>query len=446
MGCFLSATADNLQGQMEGVAVAAMAYSLVFFAWAFACAVQGDYPKAAKRLLASGAFGGLYYGISAVAKASSFKLVDAMDCGRALSVPPEAVEKIRGSIAPYLASKPFLQHQLPDHRDIKWISKGQSKIFSLSDGFSELVFKWGVASDWTCDQIIKATDVVSDNHFNLLYVPSAKKLVFENAIGDRIALIVQEKLQFNGEKWVQGLLYKQYSAKMGETIQQLTKFISLTEFSDMKWPNAVFPLSMDDSLPPQLILHDLDQFGGAHCGLFGDPRAHHGYGHPGLIGCLWEEKAIDGVIEQARELGVVFSEEEAETAKRARLSAIDLENKMINFYQEKGITFRGEEPLVVDIEELDLNLTEQGLDADEMPISMREIAQRIIHEINQRITHAANSCGYFDKRRIGSFTVGDARLSWESVLQFEQVINALVEKRHIFQARFRFPAIYELQV
>lgn len=80
LGTFLALTARDFAGIMESVAISVHALSLIFFAWAIGCACQGQYSKAATRLVAAGALGGVSRGISELGKPATGRLVEAKGC------------------------------------------------------------------------------------------------------------------------------------------------------------------------------------------------------------------------------------------------------------------------------------------------------------------------------------------------------------------------------
>jgi hypothetical protein len=315
LGGILSATADNAQDRMEGIAVGVAALSYVFFMWGLACAAQGNYPKAAKRFIGAGALGVLSYGIVEVSRADTYQLVEEKPCGKGLTVPRAAIRKLQQAI-------PELDlHGHAHHQDILWISSGNTKVFSLTEQFPDLVFKMGENSEMTCQHMSTGVDVIARRHLDLLYVPPATKLTFSWK-GRSMSLIVQQRHHANADPNVQENLYREYGGRMHAVIRQMVTFIEETGFSDVKPTNVLLRQTGSAAQPLQVILHDLDEMSSAARGIIGVESLNLTPLREGLIGCLFKEEDIDLMLSEARKNGLFLCPWDVHKAKERRLKRI----------------------------------------------------------------------------------------------------------------------------
>jgi hypothetical protein len=353
--------------------------------------------------------------------------------------------------------------------EIEWLSTRNNLVFKLQDN-PQLVFKTAKANYYGEDKLpvsrskeinhrfenmIKAKEVCVANQLGLLIIPHAK----EFTVNDH-AFIAEESLNVNANPNSQEGLYHTYSKELKETFCQLAVFIAKTGFNDVVWRNIpVLNEGLEYNGPRRVGLIDLEHMENVVCGFKG---SH------GLIRCGTSEEQIDAIIEEARKQGVPFTFKEALELKQQRLDELESDKQLQHMYEQNGIV-TGKEPLQVDLDSLNLDLTEEGqfkiLARDEkgnviienedikwetQTITLRKATEDIIKEINKHIQDSEDTASIKRKRYFVLNTNNNiiirqynnlGTLSDKSLITEEEkkqfwlrrIIQSLVEKGYLFK-------------
>lgn len=282
-----------------------------------------------------------------------------------------------------------------------------SKIFRL-DEHPNLVFKLGISSSSNgktlhkgefldekeimedrFNNMVKAKEVCLINNLGLLVIPHAKKLAFTSENGEQCVLIAEESMDINHKESAQKEFYYSYSKELNETVRQLAIFISETGFNDVT-PRNIPILNEDEDFqeqPRRVALIDLEHMESCVNGFTGQGMN----GSCGLLRCVAEEQ-IDIVIAEAGRKGITISDDN----KNQRLEEIAYHENLKLYHEENGVV-TGKEPILVDLNLLGLDLTEEGiiqviefdengvLKPKEQIVTMGQVVEDIVNEINKRI-------------------------------------------------------------
>jgi hypothetical protein len=386
---------------------------------------------------------------SALRSKHSFKLIDPKDrLEGGITISESTINKIQQLIQKIISGA--------DNEAIEWLGKGNNLVFRIKDE-PNLVYKMASTkgrvfiggkfrtsqevTELRFDNMIKAKEVCLANNLDHLVIPQAKKFNVKVNDDTSYMLIAEESLDINPEESANEALYQIFSTKLMETERQLAIFIAKTGFSDVSWRNI--PLINESSQlyeNKRVALIDIEHMEGAKEGFLGS-----GNGSCGLIGCVSEDQ-IDNVIAIARKQGVAISEDEAAQAKAHRLNKLEDDKKLSEFYSQKDLR-TGKEPITVDLDSLGLDLTKTVEvvswspigDGDEQEkitetISLKQVAEKVIEEINNQIQNSSDQASWKGKRSIvlninkASFAKYSDKISW-----LEDIINALVNKGYVFK-------------
>lgn len=354
--------------------------------------------------------------------------------------------------------------------EIKWLAVMNNLVFKLSS-VSNLIFKMvppnkslltqegkklsaKQISERRIENMIMARDVCKAHELGLLIIPHAKLFEVEHK-GKAITVIAEEHLDIQSESIQEESFLK--LPGLNESVRQLTTFIAHTEFSDVEWRNIpIVDIAPEFTGSRRIALIDLEEMGGAETGIYGNYLQMR----RGLIRCLFSEKQIDIVLEEARRQGIVDYQNNPKQVKEDRIKEMAPELKLQQFYKRKGITKDNCKPIQVDdLNSLGLDPNEKGnyehLDSalDEftrVPITLGEVTAIIIREINNALKKSPEGVSLKRKRNITlDFgmkkelnkyywigmpegvvlrTVEQDRQSW-----VYRIIAALVEKGHLFK-------------
>ncbi len=266
----------------------------------------------------------------------------------------------------------------PEHPDseIEWISThthGKNLVFSFPET-PDLVFKYARPNMFArqfdnsdpFDKIIKGREICLANNLDLLTMPHAKSLSV-TASGQTCQIIAQERLSFNPDDTAQEELYRT-SSQLDESMRQLAIFILKSGYSKVHLGNI--PILEDGSSPdaPKHIgLIDIEETLSLYDGIFG---THKG----GLISCLASEEQIDLVFDEAKKRKRIFFEGyegRIRAAKRKRLDEIAADQRLLQFYEDKGIAQNPREHIQID----DLDSLGLGDDLDQEGVYLTHITR-----------------------------------------------------------------------
>lgn len=389
----------------------------------------------------------------------SFKLIDPKQkLEKGMNVSDETVAKIQGLM-------PKILREQEDDK-LEWLSNGNNLVFKLAQ-HPQLVFKIprpnyvrgkgklpicaSNCTDVRFENMVKAKEICVANELGLLIIPHAKKLTV-NADGNDYAFIVEESLDLNPNESAHKEFYHKYSTELNETARQLAIFVAKTGFNDVTWRNIpILNEAQEFQGSRRVALIDLEHMNSTVKGFLGDDN-----GSCGLIGCV-SEAQIDSVIAEARKQGVAITDEKALNAKTRRLQELESDKALRTFYEKKGI-ITGKEPIQVDLDSLDLDLTEEdqvhfpvingeGVELEEETITLRKVTEDIIEEINERIQNSSDQASIRGKRyfflkmsnkfrsyqRIGNSSQNILSKEQLNQLWFNRIFTALVNKGYIWK-------------
>jgi hypothetical protein len=370
-------------------------------------------------------------------------------------------------VAPETAAK--IARLMPKFFDVKndpeiqWYGKGNNLVFSLASA-PHLIFKMDrVGSPDSVNQrlanIRRAEEVCKAHKLGLLLIPRAKKIVIAGK-----TLLVEERIPLQNDESAQEKLYHDLSG-LDETIKQLALFIIKTGFSDVEWRNV--PI-VDDSPGflgnRRIALIDLEEMGDVAKGIYGNGFRR------GLIGILATEQQMNSVKEIAQRHGIATSRKRI-AYRRQELKTY---HQLHQMYASKGILQNPRQPLCVEnLSTLGLKLEEkrtfrlQGMvsDAKTFPphnrasqtqgtsiresgtLSLSDAAKDVIGQINDKIAKAPKeastkgkrmfllntNCGSLFYYNWGCEAGCQEPGSHDHHSWMERIVNALVEKGHLFK-------------
>lgn len=324
-----------------------------------------------------------------------------------------------------------------------------------------LVFKWGhpLSMEERFENMIKAKSICLINNLGLLIIPHARKFTL-NINGKEWVFIAEESMDIISNESAQEEFYHKYSKELNETARQLAIFIAKTGFNDVTPRNIPIINEAEDFHGPRRVaMIDLEHMQNEIKGFTGDAN-----GSRGLLHCVSEEQ-IDIVIDEARKNGIAISDED----KKCRLRGLESDKKLRQFYENKGIV-TGKEPIQVDVDSLGLDLTEKGKisvfnkvsrECEVQTVTLREVTEQVVAKINKRIQKKSDKESTKGKRYILLSTDKKPFFQYlafglppkdqlfidkdDKRLWFNRIIQALVEKGHVFKLIHNNAAGYSLQ-
>lgn len=356
--------------------------------------------------------------------------------------------------------------------ELEWLSTGNNLVFKLAQ-HPQLVFKIARPNhfhgkgklptggsdkrDSRFENMVKAKEVCMANQLDLLIIPRAKKLTV-NADGNDYAFIVEESLDFDPDESTHEELYHKYSTELNETARQLATFIAKTGFNDVTWRNIpILKETQKFQGPRRVALIDLEHMKNAVNGFIGDFN-----GSCGLIRCV-SKAQIDIVIAEARKQRVAITDEQAQEAKNHRLQELESDKKLCTLYEKNGI-ITGKEPIQVDLDSLNLDLTGEGqisimvgvdetarfgIKWEKQTVTLRKVTEEVIAEMNRLIQNSSDQAStkgkrYFilktDKdpfRAYNNLGLPSAKMfineEEEKQLWLRRIVTALVDKGYILK-------------
>lgn len=347
---------------------------------------------------------------------------------------------------------------------IEWLSQRGTQVFRLTEA-PNLVFKMFTAQGVSSmingkfmngeeqirnrfNNMVKAKEICLTHRLGLIAIPHAK--MFEvQADGRTLPVIAEQALSVRTTESAQEELYRDHAEALGQAVRQLGTFIAETGFNDVVWRNIpVVDEVVGFQGARRIGLIDLEHMEGAESGILGSWN-----GSCGLVRCLFSEEQMDAVLNDARQKGIV-SQHEAEQIKARRLEEIRSDRQLLDFYQRKGVLADHRKRIEVDLNTLGLNLDEveetrvahfvgNGTDDEgdleyrKQAIYMREVAEGTIAEINRLIQETAENESVKGKRYILLNTNHGAAYNYVQLGRetpwLQRIINALVEKGHLFK-------------
>ena len=280
-----------------------------------------------------------------------------------IALPEEVSTKVKNSIKDIIAGK-----KVPDIT--VHTSQGNNKVFSVN-GFP-FVFKYSKTEgmiEKRDENIQKARAVCQKEELEeYLAVPEAQIMVF----GQHKVLVERQlDIEFVDEARQEELFFSVDIDRLNKILRALTIFVAKTEFSDLAFRNI--PLTRGADFKMALV--DLEDFEGSRKGVIGDYQ-----GCRGLVGCCVNKEQVEMVIEIAKKMGIEISDDDKDIAIRRRVAEIKWQQKLHDFYQEKGIK-TGEE--IFDLERL------ESIDFSAYPNQeekLKNFVKKLINHINSSIS------------------------------------------------------------
>jgi hypothetical protein len=391
-------------------------------------------------------------------KTHTFRVIDPKKkLEKGIDISEETISKIEKLIPSILSRK----------RDegIEWLSIGNNLVFKLKSN-PELVFKitspkYTNGNEYINERfenMIKAKEVCLIHQLGLLKLPHAKKVTV-TVNNNAYDFIAEESLNITNSYSLQENFYHTYSKELNETIHQLSIFVAITGFNDVKWGNIpVLNETPEHKGPRRVGLIDVEHMKNAVTGFKGD-----GYNESrGLIRCATSEEQIDIIIAEARKQGVPLTSKEAQDVKQQRLDELKADKELQALYEKNGIV-TGKEPIQVDLDSLNLDLTEESKISvwkliegteDEFKhtketITLKKAAEDIIEEINKLIQKSPDIASPKRKRCFildtnsdpfkaynnTSLSSGKSSIPKEEAKQpwLPRIIQALIKKGYLFK-------------
>ncbi len=347
---------------------------------------------------------------------------------------------------------------------VEWMSRGTTAVFRLKE-IPDLVFKTHTSETGGSfindkvmngkqqiqsrfENMVKAKEVCMAHSLDFLVVPQTKLFELE-ANGKTFPFIAEQALNIPKRQSMQEQSYRELTNTLDQPVRQLGTLIAETGFNDVVWRNIPVIEEPPESQETRRIgLIDLEHMKEAKEGILGGWRGR------GLVRCLFSERHIDAVLDDAKAKGIITQTEATEVRTR-RLQELLLDRQLIQFYGRKGILANPRKPIEVNLDILGLKLdqavelssrqfilngTDGGVGGDFIQrITMREVTETIIAEINRSIQEAEEDESVKGKRHIvlnphrGTFDNKNYGLISEVDDWFESIINALVKQGHIFE-------------
>jgi len=366
----------------------------------------------------------------------------------------DTVSKIQTFIKNLLACK--------EKGEIKFYnSQGSHRVFSL-DTAPEYIFKMkarkncvfvGIDDSMKAryETMISAKTVCRTHQLGLLMIPNAKLFTVE-ADGEAYDIIAEKKLDLNPSSSAQEQYFEEYASSLNDTIRQLAVFICKTGYSDVEWRNnPVLNNSLNASGQRQIGLIDIEEMDSNEAGLFGG-----GWGRTGLVRLVNEDqgKIVEEVAIQCGVSTDLFAR-----AYAIRKKEIQNNIQLKKHYATKNIV-TGKELIQLDINTLELNLTEEGafpviigyednkIRWGSIPVTMSDVVNDVVEEINRLIQEKSDRDSVKGMRHVVLNTNVYPYMQYlclgvpedKSVMNEEEryrwlprIINSLVEKGHLFQ-------------
>ena len=304
------------------------------------------------------------------------------------------------------------------------------------------------------DQMIKGLTVTLVNQLGHLVIPHAKKFTVATDDG-RYPLIAMQHLDFNPNGSAQERLHHVYSHDLSEAYDQLAKFITLSDWSQVEWRYMPVLNAAPVSLGARRIaLINLQEMDDARDGMYGTNKSR------GLIRCLSSEEQIDRVISHAMDHRLAPRFRLIEDIKRERLQEVAFDEELYQFYERNEILQEEKKQIslsavdLLDAEEasisqLNLNDTKEEVVfiTQEQKITLQKVAILTILAINQQIAESSNRASTKAKRAVfldcreGPFKdyyklgLPDSGLLSEEDRQHSwlfRILHALAENEYIF--------------
>ncbi|WP_068469672.1 DUF648 domain-containing protein [Candidatus Protochlamydia phocaeensis] len=401
----------------------------------------------------------------------SFKIIDPkLKLEKGMNIPADTIVKLQR----LMAQIEERGDEIEDKDTLVWLSRGNNLIFKLVDA-PNLVFKMApphrsvarggrlldakAISEERFANMIKAKGVCLTHQLGQLIIPHAKKVDIKvnNA---KYTLIAEETLDFNPTESAQEELYHQQASQLNETVRQLATFVAKTQFNDVAWRNIPILNEAPEFQGSRRVgLIDLEHMDNGVTGFTGE-RAWGGNGSRGLIACVSEEQ-IGTVIEEANKQVVNLPEGDIQEAKESRLKELESNQQLREFYERKGIR-TGKEPIQVDVDTLDLNLTEEGqisvrigwdetnrrVKWEKQKVTLRQAAEQVIAKINTLLQESSDQASIKGKRyflldreedlfnqydQLGFDSNKPSKEEQEKHIWLRRIIRALIDKGHLFK-------------
>ncbi|MBM3201038.1 MAG: DUF648 domain-containing protein [Chlamydiae bacterium] len=302
-----------------------------------------------------------------------------------------------------------------DDERIVWLSKAENLVFRLADdpnhvlklvkphhNFNSLSLPEGGENETRerFQNIVMAKQICANNNLAHLVIPQTS-LFSAYYNNHEYAIIIEENLNFDPDETDQKCHHKTYESELTNAVKELATFIAKTGFNDVTWRNI--PIIKEDEAyigQRRIALIDLEHMQNVRNGFLGD-----GNGSCGLISCV-SRKNMNIVIDEMKRNGIQLTSQETMPYITNARNEEFFNNRLHEYYTQRNMT-KGNAPITVNIENLGLNLDELGeisifeestQEFVSRNISLREVAQEVIDEINRIIENNTSKATIRAKR------------------------------------------------
>jgi hypothetical protein len=397
---------------------------------------------------------------------------------RTVSIPAWQKELEKGMIISRTATQK-IQQLMPKilrnemDPEIRWVRQGSSIIFKLQTE-PGLIFKMdppGIGREhtyWEGDKPRSATvyataateahfasitegqKICLENHLDLLVIPRTELLDVEHN-NRRYKVLAQEFIVHEADESAQEEIWEKKSLEMGRAVHQLALFIALMNFSAVT--RSDMPL-IDSTGECRLAVLDFKYREGAQMGFFGDGFLNR----IGLVRCLFSEKAIDDVLEVARQHGIQPKLVAIETVKEEVEQDIRRYHEIRLFHEKKGIKEENARaPIVIqdvkalgfDDEVSEIEIRNPAGNWEKKLVTLEDALDQMVLAINEALQKTSEKASIRGKRNIlvnlDNYSVlrryrncgapahnNSLSPSEESRVWLHRVLQALVDNKYIF--------------
>ena len=315
-----------------------------------------------------------------------------------------------------------------DHKDYEYLAYRVFKLRSNDD----FVFKFGASNSDINERyssMLNAKEVCLTEGLDRLYVPQSKKFTVTTPT-KTYEVIAEKSVGLSCTDSYQEQMYKT-AKNTDEAFKQLVKFIAKTGYSDVEWRNN--PLDQNGNI----ALVDLEQFHGPEKGIYGGLSR-------GLVHSMPSERQMDMVIKEAQSLGIHPKYESVESLKNRRLQEIESEKKLVKYYKDNGIDKEPRKKIdVKDLSSLNLgtekSAIKRGYEIEggklkriRCEVSLTDVAADVIKDINEQLEKSSERESTKGKRYL-LLETNHGNMSSYGQDDIETVVNALVDKNHLFK-------------
>jgi hypothetical protein len=202
---------------------------------------------------------------------------------------------------------------------------------------------------------IFALHVLKVYKFDLIVIPKV-------GIIEEYNLLIEEQLDITPYHYIQEYYYRIYADKMNDSIKQLTNFLALMHVGDITWRNISL---LNDSLNDhnvKITLYDFDEIGSFQDSIFGGDC-----GRIGLLRCV-DTSLFDIISDEIFRITCKRINVHESRAGKLRLSKIQLDDEIYNYYNKNNIT--DSKHVILDVNSLQFENYKEELKLKQMSIDL----------------------------------------------------------------------------